>query len=58
MTTTDNPDVLYEHIEQDSRKQRKGWICPRCETVHAPHVDKCDCEPKRDSASVGPSEFK
>ncbi len=57
MTTTDNPQVLYEHVEQDSRKRRKGWICPRCERVNAPHVEKCDCEPKA-SASVGPSEFK
>ena len=35
----------------------KGWICPRCQTVHAPWIDKCDCEPKA-LASVGPSEFK
>lgn len=20
-----------------------GWICPRCETVHAPHVPVCYC---------------
>lgn len=23
-----------------------GWICPRCETVHAPSVLKCECAPK------------
>lgn len=21
----------------------KGWECPRCGTVHAPHVDACGC---------------
>ena len=20
-----------------------GWICPRCETVHAPWVSECNC---------------
>ena len=20
-----------------------GWICPRCKSVWAPHVTKCDC---------------
>jgi len=58
MTTTDDPDKLRQHIEQDNRQQRKGWECPRCHKVHAPWVDACDCKPERDSASVGPSEFK
>ena len=22
-----------------------GWICPRCETVHAPSVTQCGCRP-------------
>lgn len=22
-----------------------GWICPRCQGVHAPHVDRCGCAP-------------
>lgn len=22
-----------------------GWICPRCQRVHAPHVAGCDCVP-------------
>ena len=22
-----------------------GWLCPRCQTVNAPHVLKCDCPP-------------
>ena len=22
-----------------------GWLCPRCGTIHAPHVEKCDCPP-------------
>ena len=21
----------------------KGWICPRCNKVWAPHIDSCDC---------------
>lgn len=20
-----------------------GWICPRCQAVHAPSVKRCDC---------------
>lgn len=20
-----------------------GWICPRCDKVHAPSVERCDC---------------
>ena len=37
---------------------RKPWECPRCGKVHAPWVEHCDCKPRQDSASVGPSEFK
>jgi len=22
---------------------KEGWICPRCKTVNAPHIDRCDC---------------
>jgi len=22
---------------------KEGWICPRCKTIHAPYIDKCDC---------------
>jgi len=22
-----------------------GWICPRCNKVHAPHIPACDCPP-------------
>jgi len=25
-----------------------GWICPRCETVHAPDVKQCSCRPQFD----------
>lgn len=49
-------ELEAEWADEDER--RSGWVCPRCQTVHAPHVDKCDCKPKQDSASVGPSEFK
>lgn len=23
------------------------WICPRCRTVNAPHVDQCSCDPDK-----------
>lgn len=23
----------------------RGWECPRCQKIHAPHVDECDCKP-------------
>ena len=25
-----------------------GWLCPRCETVHAPDVKQCSCRPQLD----------
>lgn len=34
---------------------QQPWICPRCEKVHAPHVDSCDCFPvsgAKESAAV------
>jgi len=48
-------ELETEWAEEDERP--RGWICPRCHVVHAPWIDKCDCEPKA-LASVGPSEFK
>lgn len=27
-----------------------GWECPRCGTIHAPHVDSCACSSARDQA--------
>lgn len=25
------------------QKTQEGWICPRCQTVHAPWVAQCGC---------------
>jgi hypothetical protein len=25
-----------------------GWICPRCQKVHAPFVQSCNCDPTPD----------
>jgi hypothetical protein len=36
----------------------EGWLCPRCKRVNAPWVERCECEPEKALASVGPSEFK
>ena len=47
----------FEAERADEDERPKGWICPRCQVVYAPWVDKCDCKPKA-LASVGPSEFK
>lgn len=22
-----------------------GWICPKCQAVHAPHIASCPCSP-------------
>lgn len=30
-------------IESMQKPRPLGWICPRCDTVKAPHVDECDC---------------
>lgn len=24
---------------------RQPWVCPRCNTVNAPHRDQCTCQP-------------
>jgi len=24
-----------------------GWKCPRCQTIHAPHIARCDCSADR-----------
>lgn len=29
-----------------------GWICPRCQAVHAPHVRRCDCPPPTETADT------
>lgn len=26
-----------------------GWMCPRCQSVHAPYVPRCHCKPARQS---------
>ena len=49
-------EQLHRAIYGDS--DRKPWECPRCHRINAPWVERCNCEPKQDSASVGPSEFK
>jgi hypothetical protein len=29
-----------------------GWVCPRCQVVHAPHVSRCDCPPPTETADT------
>jgi hypothetical protein len=29
-----------------------GWVCPRCQAVHAPHVGRCDCPPPTETADT------
>ena len=29
-----------------------GWICPRCEAVHAPSVKRCGCPPDASFATT------
>lgn len=36
-------DVLKHALEQGRKQERTGWICPRCQKVHAPWVPGCDC---------------
>lgn len=38
-------NVLIEEAMPDNRKikTREGWICPRCESVNAPDLEKCQC---------------
>lgn len=37
----------------------EGWICPRCQVVHAPFVAGCDCQPPTHTATriVGNAAF-
>lgn len=31
-------------LEWNYEEKQKGWICPRCNKVHAPSVKECDCD--------------
>ncbi len=26
---------------------QRGWLCPRCDTINAPHIDACSCAPSQ-----------
>lgn len=32
--------------------ERVPWICGRCDTSNAPHIDRCSCSPMPSEASV------
>jgi hypothetical protein len=32
-----------------------GWLCPRCDTVNAPHVKHCDCKSPQTMPSSPPT---
>lgn len=39
-----------------------GWLCPRCGTINAPDVKRCECEPgitqPDEPLTLGPTETK
>lgn len=35
----------YCHTEPPQPATNYGWVCPRCQAVHAPHVSRCNCRP-------------
>ena len=39
-----DPPLEYPPYEIPNYGQ-SGWICPRCGSVNAPHIQKCDCSP-------------
>ena len=46
MTTTASttwPDPVSDESEELEETLPLGWVCPRCNTVWAPHIDFCLC---------------
>ena len=43
------PKIRYDTGDHNNtvtiklRYRYTGWICPRCNTVNAPHVNQCTC---------------
>jgi len=33
----------WGYVPQSKSALQQGWICPRCEKVHAPQIPGCDC---------------
>jgi len=30
-------------MNNQNQQQNKGWECPKCGKINAPHVNQCDC---------------
>ena len=53
-------------LEYEEAEIPTGWLCPRCGTINAPDVRRCECEPGEGdlrhgilpNTVVGPSETK
>jgi hypothetical protein len=39
-----NSNRFFCIYETEQTQQSTGWICPRCQKVHAPQVLTCDCK--------------
>lgn len=37
------PQPIPNPWDASPRNPNMGWQCPRCGTVHAPHIDSCRC---------------
>lgn len=49
-------EPVWSYTEKTTTKTpitASGWICPRCQTVHAPSVKRCDCPAPTESNNVG-----
>lgn len=44
-------DILFDLAHPDPvawYSTQMGWECPRCHSIHAPHVSTCNCKLPRD----------
>jgi hypothetical protein len=57
----DNMIATHDVEVEVTQELPTGWLCPRCKTVNAPDVKRCECEPSVEDnrrGVLGPSETK
>jgi hypothetical protein len=42
-------DTMCTCINPNSSLPKKGWECPRCNKIHSPYKETCECKPAMSS---------